>query len=272
MKCSSLFSLLLLALFFTSCTTVPLTGRKQMNLLPEATMTQMGFTQYDAFMKENPKSRNRQAARQVQEVGTRISTSVNQFLTKNGLENQLKHFDWEFNLVADKTPNAWCMPGGKVVFYEGILPFTRNENGLAVVMGHEIAHAVARHGNERMSQQLVTQLGGLALTKALEEKPEETQQIFYAAYGIGSQIGVLLPYSRLHEKEADRLGLIFMAMAGYDPRGAVEFWERMANANRGNQPPEWLSTHPLNETRIADMKANMPEALTYYQSSGSEGE
>jgi len=253
------------AAILVSCATVPLTGRKQMNLLPEATMAEMGFTNYDEFLKSNTLSSQRSAARLVEETGKRISGAVANFLSSNGMESQLKYFDWEFKLIADKTPNAWCMPGGKVVFYEGILPFTKNENGIAVVMGHEIAHAVARHGNERMSQQLLTQLGGMALAKAIEEKPQQTQQIFMVAFGIGSQVGVLLPYSRLHEKEADRLGLIFMAMAGYDPAGAIAFWERMSSGNQGGRPPEWLSTHPLDETRIADMKANLPEAMKYYE-------
>ncbi len=253
----------LISLF--SCATVPISGRKQMNLLPDATMAQMGFTNYDAFMKENRLSADKVSSRMVEDAGKKISAAVNEFLSLNGMEDNLKYFEWEFRLVADPTPNAWCMPGGKVVFYEGILPFTRDVNGVAVVMGHEIAHAVARHGNERMSQQMVTQLGGLALAKTIEEKPEETRQIFLLVYGVGSQVGVLLPYSRVHEKEADRLGLIFMAMAGYDPRNAVEFWDRMSAANKGPRPPEWLSTHPLDETRMSDMKAVMPEALRYYE-------
>ncbi len=235
-----------------------------MNLLPGATMAEMGFANYGEFLKTNPVSKNQQALNEVKEVGTRISSSVEKFMTENGMEKYLKHYDWEFNLVADKTPNAWCMPGGKVVIYEGILPLTQNVNGLAVVMGHEIAHAIARHGNERMSQQLLTQLGGMALSVAIQEKPEQTQQIFLAAFGLGSQIGVLLPYSRLHEKEADRLGLNFMAMAGYNPNEAIAFWERMSKLG-GAKPPEWLSTHPMDETRIAEMKKNLPEAFKHYQ-------
>lgn len=255
-----LVSVFLLA---NSCASVPLTGRKQMNLLPNSTMTQMGLTSYADFLKENPLSRNRAAEQEVKRAGARISGAVEDFFRKNGLEDQLADFQWEFNLVADESPNAWCMPGGKVVFYEGILPLTKNEAGIAVVMGHEIAHAVARHGNERMSQGLLTQVGVMALSKALEKKPAETQQLFMAVYGLGSQIGVLLPYSRLHEREADRMGLIFMAMAGYDPGTAVEFWERMSQHNK-QQVPEWLSTHPLDEKRIQEMKANLPEALKYY--------
>lgn len=235
-----------------------------MNLMPAAQMSAMGFAQYGEFLSTNPISKKQQAVKDVKEVGHKISTVVNQYMKDIGMEKRLKHYEWEFNLVEDQTPNAWCMPGGKVVFYEGILPFTQDKNGIAVVMGHEIAHAIARHGNERMSQGIATQLGGVALAVAIQEKPEETQELFMMAYGIGSQVGVLLPYSRLHEKEADKLGLNFMAMAGYDPNGAIEFWERMAKSG-GAAPPEWLSTHPIHETRIAEMKKNLPEAFKLYQ-------
>jgi predicted Zn-dependent protease len=164
----------------------------------------------------------------------------------------------------DTTPNAWCMPGGKVVVYTGILPYTVDQNGLAVVLSHEIAHAVARHGNERMSQQLLVQMGGIALSEAIKQKPEETKNIFNAVYGIGTQVGLMLPYSREHELEADRLGLIFMAMAGYDPQTAIPFWERMAKS-AGAKPPEFISTHPSDATRINKIKAVMPEAMKYYK-------
>lgn len=265
MKKSKFGLLLLLVFLLADCSVVPITGRKQMNLLPAAQMAEMGFSTYDAFLKENKLSRKQNAARMVDRAGKRITTAATEFLNNSGQTDRLQHYNWEFKLVEDKTPNAWCVPGGKVVFYEGILPYTKDENDIAVVMGHEIAHAIAKHGNERMSQQLVTQLGGLALAKALEQQPQETQLIFNSVYGIGSQVGVLLPYSRLHEKEADRLGLIFMAMAGYDPNEAIGFWERMSRANNNQQPFEFLSTHPLTETRIADMKANLPEAMTYFK-------
>jgi predicted Zn-dependent protease len=190
---------------------------------------------------------------------------VNHFLTANGMAAEVPNYQWEFNLIVDTTPNAWCMPGGKVAVFEGLLPVAKNETGIAVVLGHEIAHALAHHGNERMSQGLVQELGGMALEKAIETKPQQTRQIFEVAYGVGSQIGFLLPYSRLHESEADRLGLILMAMAKYDPNEAVAFWERMAKSTRGVKPPVWLSTHPLDETRIAALKTNLPEAMKYYQ-------
>jgi len=249
----------------SSCTTVPIIGRKQMNLLPESTMLQMSLTEYQTFMKTSKPSSNKKAAQMVQSVGSRISTAVNKFLKDNGQSKQIANYQWEFNLVADTTVNAWCMPGGKVVVYDGILPISQNEAGLAVVMGHEIAHALAHHGNERTSEGLIQQLGGMALDKAIESKPEATRQIFTAAYGVGSQVAFMLPYSRLHENEADRLGLILMAMAKYDPQEAVAFWERMSKLNSGAKTPVWLSTHPLDATRIAAMKKNMPEAVKYYQ-------
>jgi predicted Zn-dependent protease len=173
-------------------------------------------------------------------------------------------FVWEFNLVENEEVNAWCMPGGKVVVYSGILPVTQNATGLAVVMGHEIAHAVAKHSNERMSQALIAQLGGQTLSAALQNKSEQTQQIWMSLFGVGAQLGAILPYSRLQEGEADRLGLIFMAMAGYDPNAAIAFWQRMSE-NAGAKPPEFLSTHPSDETRLQKIKAAIPEAMQYYK-------
>jgi predicted Zn-dependent protease len=200
----------------------------------------------------------------VKRVGRRIQGAVEKYMTDNNFRHQLEGYQWEFNLVESKEVNAWCMPGGKVVVYTGILPVAKDENGLAVVMGHEIAHAVAKHGNERMSQGLLTELGGVALSVALRDKPQQTQRLFMNAFGVGAQVGVLLPFSRTHESEADHLGLIFMAMAGYDPHGAVTFWERMAQQG-GSKPPEFLSTHPSDQTRINKIKAELPEALKYYQ-------
>ena len=254
-----LFSILVLV----SCSVVPLTGRKQLNLLPESEMIAMGFTNYSEFLKENPPSADALNSGLVKQVGGNIAAAVNKYFTDNNIQSRLDGYKWEFNLVSDPTPNAWCMPGGKVVVYSGILPLTVDRNGLAVVMSHEIAHAVARHGNERMSQQLLTQLGGIALSEAIKEKPQETKNIFMLAYGIGTQVGVMLPYSREHELEADKLGLIFMAMAGYDPNTAVGFWERMA-ASGGSKPPEFLSTHPSDQTRINRIKAAIPEAMKFY--------
>lgn len=250
-------------LLLTACSTVPLTGRKQVNLIPETEMIAMGFSSYSEYKKEASVSSNIDSREMVSTVGQNISSAVNKYFSDNNLASRLSGYEWEFTLFADDTPNAWAMPGGKVAIYEGILPFTKTPDGLAVVIGHEVAHIVARHGNERMSHQLVVQLGGIALNEALGSKPEETKTIFNSAYGLGAQFGALLPFSREHEKEADKLGLIFMAMAGYNPEAAIEFWERMS-ASPGSKPPEFLSTHPSDETRISEMKTFLPEAMKYY--------
>ena len=255
---------LVLALMLLSCSTVPLTGRRQLNIIPDATVLSMSFQEYDAFMKENKLSTNTTQTATVKRVGKKVQTAVESYFAQQGMSAELSGYAWEFNLVENEDLNAWCMPGGKVVVYTGILPVTKDEAGLAVVMGHEIAHAVAKHGNERMSQQLVTQMGGVALSTALEEKPEQTKQLWTAAFGLGSQVGVLLPFSRLQETEADKLGLIFMAMAGYDPHKAVDFWKRMASQQEGAAPPEFLSTHPSDETRIQKLNELVPEAMKYY--------
>lgn len=258
-----LVSALLIMLIAGSCSTVPLTGRKQVNLLPESEMIAMGFASYSEFKNEIPVSTERAKTEMVKEVGGRISNAVVGYFNENGLSSRITGYEWEFNLFRSDVPNAWAMPGGKVAIYEGILPYTADDAGMAVVIGHEIAHIVARHGNERMSQQMVVQLGGIALSEALSDKPAETQNIFLAVYGVGTQVGAILPYSREHEKEADRLGLIFMAMAGYNPNAAIGFWERMS-ASAGPKPPEFLSTHPSDATRIAGMKESLPEAMKYY--------
>ncbi|GAB5538938.1 MAG: M48 family metallopeptidase [Salibacteraceae bacterium] len=223
----------------------------------------MSLTQYDAFLKENEQVTGTSDAQMVKTVGNKIAAAVESYLKKHGQGKRVKDFDWDFNLVNDNTVNAWCMPGGKVVFYTGILPITKDENGLAVVMGHEIAHAIARHGNERMSQGLALQGGGIALGVALSDKPELTQTIFQQAYGLGGQLG-MLKYSRMHESESDKMGLVFMAMAGYDPREAPEFWKRM-KAQGGAKPPEFLSTHPHDDTRIKDLNEFMPQAMKHYK-------
>lgn len=248
-----------------SCSKVPLTNRKQVNLLPESELMAMALTEYRSFLNENPAAPSSDAnAAMVKSVGEKIRTAVTSYMSKNKMSDRIAGYKWEFNLVNDPQVNAWCMPGGKVVVYSGILPVTQNEAGLAVVMGHEIAHAIARHGNERMSQQMVAQMGGVALGVALQNKPQQTQALFNTAYGVGTTVGVLLPYSRLQESEADKLGLIFSAMAGYDPREAPKFWQRMA-AKGGGSPPEFLSTHPSNDTRIKDINKFMPEALKHYK-------
>jgi predicted Zn-dependent protease len=254
----------LVMLVYQSCSTVPLTGRKQLSLVPESEMITMGLTNYTAFLKENTVSTDKANTALVNKVGKNISQAVIKYMTENNMQDRLDGYNWEFNLIKnDTTQNAWCMPGGKVVVYSGILPVTKDENGLAVVLSHEIAHAVARHGNERMSQELMVQMGGMALSEAVKNKPAETQSIFNTAYGVGSQLGVMLPYSRKHELEADKLGLIFMAMAGYDPSTAVAFWERMSSL--GNSASlELLSTHPSDARRIEQIKNCLPEVMKYY--------
>lgn len=258
------FNLLMLSLFVASCATVPVTGRRQLNLIPDSQLNSMSFNQYSEFISSHKLSKNREQSEMVKRVGERIQEAVERYLAERDMSGHLSGYRWEFNLVEDSLANAWCMPGGKVVVYTGILPLTQTEAGLAVVVGHEIAHAVANHGNERMSQGLIALTGGVALSKALETKSEETKSLFMAAYGLGAQVGVLLPYSRLHESEADRLGLIFMAMAGYDPHEAVSFWRRMA-ADKKGAPPEFLSTHPSDETRIRKIQQAIPEAMGYYK-------
>lgn len=261
----SLLSLIAIVLIYQACTVVPLTGRKQLNLMPESEMISMSLTNYTDFMKTNPPSADKRNSEIVKEVGTNISAAVIKYFSDNNLSDRLAGYQWEFNLVKnDSVPNAWCMPGGKVVVYSGILPYTKDANGLAVVLSHEIAHAVARHGNERMSQEMIAQFGSVALNEVIKEKPEQTKAIFNGAYGLGAQYGVMLPYSRDHELEADKLGLIFMAMAGYDPSTAITFWERMS-AMGGQKPPEFMSTHPSDATRINKIKAALPEAQKYYK-------
>lgn len=228
-------------------------------------MISLSLTEYQSFLKENPPVANSDKNTiMVKQVGNRIQQAVTKYMSQQKLSKRLEGYKWEFNLVNDKTVNAWCMPGGKVVVYSGLLDVTQNEPALAIVMGHEIAHAVARHGNERMSQQMVAQMGGVALGVALQNKSAETKAIFNSAYGVGANVGLLLPYSRLHETEADKLGLVFAAMAGYDPREAPKFWQRMA-AKGGQKPPEILSTHPSDENRIKELNKYMPEALKYYK-------
>ncbi|MCK4414707.1 MAG: M48 family metallopeptidase [Candidatus Eisenbacteria sp.] len=260
-----ILGLLLITLLACTCSTVPLTGRRQLNLIPESQINSLSLQQYEEFLSAHELSRDREATAMVRRVGRNIQQAVEQFYRERGESEALNGYRWEFSLIEDDQVNAWCMPGGKVVVYTGLLPVAQDNAGLAVVVGHEVAHAIARHGNERMSHGLVAQLGGLALDKALENKPEETRGLFMAAYGIGAQVGVLLPYSRLHESEADHLGLIFMAMAGYDPRVAISFWERMVAQKQSAAPPEFLSTHPADETRIRNMRELMPEAMEYYR-------
>jgi predicted Zn-dependent protease len=260
----SLATIAALSTVFLACHKNAITGRRALTLIPESEMMTMSFSQYDQFLTENkPLPDTDERVKMVKRCGGRIQKAVETFYADKGLSKELEGFQWTFNVVDENTVNAWCMPGGKVVVYTGLLPVTQDEQSLAVVMGHEIAHAIARHGNQRMSQGILVNTGGAVLSVALSQKPQATQQLFMQSFGIGSQLGVL-SYSRKHETEADKMGLVFAAMGGYNPEAAVGFWERMA-AGGGQKPPEILSTHPSDERRIADLKAFMPEAKKYYK-------
>lgn len=259
-----LISAFIISSVFISCHKNAVTGKRAFTLLPESEMMAMSFTEYDKFLAEHPPLPDTdERVQMVKRSGSRIQKAVEKFYADKGLSKELQGFNWTFNVVDENTVNAWCMPGGKVVVYTGILPVTQTEEALAVVMGHEIAHAVARHGNQRMSQGILVQTGGAVLSVALSQKPQITQQLFMQSFGIASTLGTL-KYSRSHETEADKMGLIFAAMAGYNPEVAVDFWTRMSQGG-GQKPPELLSTHPSDETRIKDLKAFMPEAKKYYK-------
>lgn len=244
------------ALALAACRTVPYTHRKHLVLIPAGQMESLGLQQYDQTLKNSKISHDPAVVDPVRRVGERIAKAADR-----------PDFKWQFNVIEDPdTVNAWCLPGGKVAVYTGILPLTKDDTGLAVVLGHEVAHALAQHGDERMSQQLLAQMGGAALSVALANKPAQTQQLFAAAYGAGAQYGVILPFSREQESEADHIGLILMAKAGYDPKAAVGFWERMATqAGKNGKPPVFLSDHPSDEQRIQRIKKWLPEAETYYK-------
>ncbi|TYZ14431.1 M48 family metallopeptidase [Hymenobacter lutimineralis] len=246
-----------------ACSTVPITGRRQLSLVSETEMNTMAAQEYQKVLVSSRVVSSGAQAAMVKRVGQRIQQAVEQYFRQQGQQAQLEGYAWAFNLIDDKQENAWCMPGGKVAVYTGILPITQDENGLAVVMGHEIAHAVARHSSERMSQQMAAQGLGTVVSTAVGQNPSATQNVFLQAVGVGGQIG-LLKFGRNQESEADHLGLIFMAIAGYNPDGAVQFWQRMDARENSASPPEFLSTHPSNGTRIADIQKELPEARKYY--------
>lgn len=254
-------ALTLLTLFIISCSTVPITGRKRVNLVSDAQVLPASFAQYDAFLKENKISRDVKKSSEIQTVGMKISKAVDKFMRANGMESEANNYRWEFNLIEDNTVNAWCMPGGKVVFYTGILPICANTDGIAAVMGHEVAHAFAKHGQERMTSAYAQQLGGVAVAIGTANNDPKKRELWNLAYGVGSTLG-MLAYSRTHETEADKLGMVFMIMAGYNPEEAVNVWIRMSQrASSGKAPPEFLSTHPANQTRVKNLKAFLPQAV-----------
>jgi len=250
-----------LAQLFAACATVPVTGRRGIHLVPQSEMTQMSLASYQKLIEDSTLSKNSAEVRRLQTVGQRLADATESFLRESGAP--IEGYQWEYNLIESDQANAFCMPGGKIGVYTGILPIAQNDAGLAVVMGHEIAHAIAKHGNERMSQAMIVEMGGQALSVALRNQPGLTQSIFKQSYGLAGKTGVLLPYSRLHETEADRIGMIIMARAGYDPRETVAFWERMS-AGKETRQLGFLSTHPSPWKRIEAIQSYMPEALSHY--------
>ncbi len=263
-------SFFILSALLIACSQNALTGKKQLTLLPESELQTMAVGEYQTFLSTNKvvSASNNRDADMVKRVGNRIVKAVETYYAEKGMSDKLAGFRWETNLIEDKNVNAWCMPGGKIVVYTGILPVTQNEAALAAVMGHEVSHALLQHGNQRMSQGVLATVGQVALAVAVANKPQETQNLFLGAYGAGAQVGILLPFSRKHELEADRYGLIWTAMAGYNPQEAIGLWERMEKLSNGQKPPEFLSTHPTEGRRIQQLKQFMPEALTYYKPMG----
>ncbi|CAN5423922.1 M48 family metallopeptidase [soil metagenome] len=265
----------LLVGFAIGCQKVPITGRAQLKLVPDNDMLSMSFTQYKAFLDTSKVvSTSNADAEMVNRVGSRIRQAVENYMNSNGFSKRLEGFKWEYHLVQSNQVNAWCMPGGKIVVYSGILPYTQNEAGLATVLGHEVSHAIAEHGNERMSEGLVAngllQAGQVATGIGTANKSPQMQAIFQQAFGVvgplAYQYGVGLPHSRKQESEADHLGLIFMAMAGYNPNESISFWQRMAKAGGGKAPAEFMSDHPSDARRIADLQKLLPDAQKYYAS------
>ncbi|MDD7886983.1 M48 family metallopeptidase [Flavivirga sp. 57AJ16] len=245
-------------MFILSCATNPFTGKKTMALVPNSQLFPTAFAQYDQFLTEHKVVTGTKDAAMITRVGQRIAVAAERWLNANGYQGYLKDYKWEYNLVNDETVNAWCMPGGKIVFYTGILPIAKGETGVAAIMGHEVAHALANHGQQRMSAAYVQQ--GIAVAGNVAIKDEKSRNAFNQYYGVGSQVGVMLPFSRSHETEADKIGLYLMAIAGYNPDEASELWKRMKANSGGGAPPEILSTHPSNDSRIANLKALAPKA------------
>jgi predicted Zn-dependent protease len=266
-KISAIF---LLTTISFACSRNPLTGKSQFTVFPESELQAMANQEYTQFLSSNKvvSSSGNKDAEMVKRVGQRITNAVVAYYKENGMGDKLEGYKWEYNLVSDPAVNAWCMPGGKIVVYTGLLPITQNEAALAAVMGHEVCHALLQHGNQRMSQQMGAQVVQTGLQVALANKPQETQNVFMSAFGLGTQVGVILPFSRKHELEADRYGLIFAAKAGYNPQEAIALWQRMEKAGDGQKPPEFLSTHPAEGNRIAQLQKYMPEALKYYKPMG----
>ncbi len=245
-------------LLFLSCTTNPFTGKKTMALVSNSQLFPMAFQQYNQFLGENKVITGTADADMIKRVGQRISMAAERWLNANGQQGYLNDYKWEYNLVDDKNVNAWCMPGGKIVFYTGILPIAQNETGVAAIMGHEVSHALANHGQQRMSAGMLQQVGAVAGNVAIQD--EKARDQFNQYYGMGSALLGVLPFSRSHETEADKIGLYLMAVAGYNPDEAAQLWKRMAAQSGGEAPPEFMSTHPSNQTRISNLTTWSPEA------------
>ncbi|MCW1734190.1 M48 family metallopeptidase [Anaerorudis cellulosivorans] len=260
-----LLTMVITVFLMQGCGSVPITGRRQLMLVSDQEVISLSLQQYQEYINTANIITGTSEAQTVQRVGMRIAKAVETFLKNNGASSEIKNYTWEFKLVKDNSINAFAMPGGKVVVYSGLLPVTQNEASLAVVIGHEIGHVVAKHANERISQQLALQYGGAVAGELLGGVA--ATQIGQTVFGLGAQMGVMLPYARKQEYEADELGLIFMAMAGYDPRVAIPFWTRMAQSSQGGKIPEFLSTHPTDAKRISNMEKILPKALKYYSSS-----
>jgi len=245
---------------FLSCATNPITGGKSLNFVSNSQLFPSSFQQYDSFLKENKVITGSVDANRVTTVGMKIAAAAQKYLTSIGQPQYLNDYRWEYKLVEDKNVNAWCMPGGKIVVFTGILPIAKDDAGLATVMGHEVSHALANHGAQRMSAAQLQSLGAVGVAVATGSQSAEKQQMWQQYYGMGSQVGVMLPFSRSYENEADKIGLTLMAIAGYNPDEAIVFWSRMAGESSGQKPPEFLSTHPSDATRIANLKALIPGA------------
>ncbi len=245
---------------FVSCAKNPFTGKNTLNFVSNSELFPTSFQQYGTFLKDNKVISGTKDAKRVETVGMKIKAAAEKYLNANGYKDYLKDYAWEYKLVDSKEVNAWCLPGGKIVFYSAILPICKDDAGMATVMGHEVAHALANHGAQRMSAGILQQAGAGVVGIALDSKTEQDKQIWMTAYGAVTQYGGMLPFSRSHESEGDKIGLILMAIAGYDPSTAISFWERMSANSGGGAPPEFLSTHPSDATRIAKLKSLIPEA------------
>jgi len=265
MKCIKNFTgAIIILLFLVSCGSVPLTGRRQILLVSDAELLTASLTQYEAYMKTAAKSTDKTKTATVERAGKKIAVATEEYLKQNGLEREIGNFKWEFSLIKDNSVNAFCMPGGKIVVFEGLLPLISTEDELAVVIGHEVAHAVAKHSNERMSQEILAQYGASILDAALSTRTAALQQVGSTVFGLGAQLGVMLPYSRKHEYEADHMGLVFMTKAGYNPNSALTFWKKMSSLSGGSgNESDFMSTHPSDSKRIAEIERILPQMEKY---------